>query len=325
MGVLITGGAGYIGSHMALRLCDAGEQVVVYDNLSTGHKWLVPDRATFVDGDLADADALKACLQAHRITEIIHFAGSIVVPESVRDPLKYYFNNSCLTRSLLAAATEAGISHFLFSSTAAVYGVAERKPLSEDATTLPVSPYGASKLMCEWILRDVAHATGLRYGVLRYFNVAGADPLGRSGHSTATATHLIKMACKAALGQLDFLEIYGTDFDTPDGTGERDFIHVTDLVEAHVRMLDHLRASGSSLTLNCGYGAGYSVREVIAMVKEVSGKDFEVRECPRRSGDVASVIADGTRLRKLLNWTPQHATLREIVESSYGWERKLLL
>ncbi len=320
MSVLVTGGAGYIGSHMVLRLRDAGEDVVVIDDLSTGRKELLPADVPLIVGNLADPALARAAIRDHGVNEIMHFAGSIIVPESVADPLKYYLNNTVVSRGLIEVAVDEGVAGFVFSSTAAVYGSVGTDPVSETAPTVPLSPYGTSKLMTELMLRDVAAVTPLRYGVLRYFNVAGADPEGRSGHSTPQATHLIKVACKTALGQRDCLEVFGTDFDTIDGTGVRDYIHVTDLVDAHALLLDHLRAGGDSVTLNCGYGRGLSVRQVIDTVKEVSGVDFEVREAPRRAGDPASVVANVEKLRSMLPWTPKHDDLRGIIESAYRWE-----
>ena len=324
MSILVTGGAGYIGSHMVLRLLEAGEQVVVYDNLSTGHRALVPDAATFIEADLADAAQVRECIRQHGVTDILHFAGSIIVPESVADPLKYYGNNTCISRSLIETAVSEGVDRFIFSATAAVYGAVGIDPVTEETPTVPVSPYGSSKLMTEWMLRDVAATGALRFGVLRYFNVAGADPKGRSGHSSPDATHLIKLACKAALGQRDFLSIYGSDFPPPDGTGVRDYIHVTDLAEAHYLLMGYLRDGGESVTLNCGYGSGYSVRQVAEMMKQGSGVDFELRSEDRRPGDPASVVADARHLRETLGWEPRHDDLRGIIQSAYDWELHLL-
>ena len=324
MSILVTGGAGYIGSHMVLRLRDAGEDVVVMDDFSTGNRWLVPDEVPVVEGNVGDIDAARRAIAAHNVREIIHFAGSIIVPESVAEPLKYYANNVCVSRNLIEAAVTSGVERFIFSSTAAVYGVSDGSPIAENAPLDPVSPYGSSKLMTETMLRDVAKAAPLRYGVLRYFNVAGADPAGRSGHCTRTATHLIKVACQAALGQRDFVEIYGTDYDTADGTGTRDYIHVADLVDAHALLLEHLRAGKDSMTLNCGYGMGSTVRQVINEVRAVSGRNFEVREAPRRPGDPGSVVADVGKLRRHLQWTPKHQNLREMVQSAYDWELQLI-
>ena len=260
----------------------------------------------------------------HKITEIVHFAGSIVVPESVTDPLKYYGNNTATSRSLIEAAVKHGVKHMVFSSTAAVYGMTGLEPVDEETPLNPMSPYGRSKLMTEMMLRDVAAAHPLTYGALRYFNVAGADPKKRSGQSSPLATHLIKVACQAALGKRPYVEIFGTDYPTPDGTGVRDYIHVTDLVEAHALLLAYLREGGASTTLNCGYGRGYSVREVIDTVHAVSGVDFAVREAPRRAGDPPAIVAGAQKVRDLLGWQPEHADLNEIVASAYDWERYLL-
>ncbi|MEO5807362.1 UDP-glucose 4-epimerase GalE [Devosia sp.] len=324
MTVLVTGGAGYIGSHMVLRLCDAGETVVVLDNLVTGFDWAIDARASFVQGAANDKALVAELISTHGITEIIHFAGSIVVPESVSDPLKYYANNTAASRDLIEAAVKGGVKHFIFSSTAAVYGMTGLAPVIEETPLSPMSPYGRSKLMTEWMLADVAAAHPLTFGVLRYFNVAGADPKKRSGQSTPFATHLIKVAAQTALGQRQKMDIFGTDYETPDGTCVRDYIHVTDLIEAHALLLGHLRAGGASQTLNCAYGQGYSVRQVIDTVKAVSGVDFRVDEGPRRPGDPASVTATGEKVRRVLGWKPQHDDLTEIVESAYAWERYLL-
>lgn len=323
MSVLVTGGAGYIGAHMTLALLDAGEAVVVLDNLVTGFAWAVDPRARFIKGDAGDPALAAALIRDEGVTDIIHFAGSVVVPESVADPLKYYANNTTASRNLIEAAAAGGVTRFVFSSTAAVYGMAGDAPVREDAPLAPLSPYGRSKLMTEWILADVAATGVLNYGALRYFNVAGADPLGRAGQSTAKVTHLIKAACQVALGVQPCLEIYGTDYPTRDGTCVRDYIHVTDLVNAHAMVLDHLRAGGGSVTLNCGYGRGVSVREVISTVKHVSGVDFEVRETARRPGDPAAIVASADRLRSQLGWMPQYDDLTQIVQSAWGWEQTL--
>jgi len=324
MAVLVTGGAGYIGSHMVLRLADAGETVVVLDNLVTGFDWAVDPRAELVQGHAGDMALVEHVIASHGIDAIVHFAGSIVVPESVTDPLKYYGNNTATSRNLIEAAVKGGVKHFIFSSTAAVYGMVGLEPVSEDNALRPISPYGRSKLMTEMMLADVAAAHPLTYGVLRYFNVAGADPKRRSGQSTPRATHLIKVASQAALGQRDHVEVFGTDFDTPDGTGVRDYIHVSDLVEAHALLLGHLRDGGESATLNCGYGQGYSVKQVLGAVREASGVDFEVRMAPRRAGDPAAIVAASHRIKALLGWQPAHADLDAIVGSALDWERYLL-
>ena len=323
MAVLVTGGAGYIGSHMVLRLCDAGERVVVLDNLTTGFDWAIDHRAKFVQGNAGDMELVGKVIAAHGITEIVHFAGSIVVPESVSDPLKYYANNTATSRNLIEAAVKGGVKHFIFSSTAAVYGNAGLEPVAETNQLMPESPYGRSKLMTELMLADVAAAHPLTYGVLRYFNVAGADPKQRSGQSSPTATHLIKVASQAALGQRPSIGIFGTDFPTPDGTGVRDYIHVTDLVEAHALLLEYLRKGGASVTMNCGYGRGFSVRDVVRTVKEVSGVDFKVVEEPRRAGDPASIVAKADKVRQVLGWKPAHDDLNEIVDAAMNWERYL--
>lgn len=324
MAVLVTGGAGYIGSHMVLNLADAGEEVVVLDNLVTGFDWAIDGRAQFVQGNAGDIDFVVSLIEKHGITEIIHFAGSIVVPESVTNPLKYYANNTSTSRNLIEAAVKGGVRHFIFSSTAAVYGMTGLDPVVEDTPLNPMSPYGRSKLMTEWMLADVAAAHPLTFGVLRYFNVAGADPQKRSGQSTPLATHLIKVACQTALGQREKMDIFGTDYQTPDGTCVRDYIHVTDLIAAHALLLNHLRQGGESTTLNCAYGRGYSVREVVETVRKVSGIDFRADEGPRRAGDPDSITATGQKVRSLLGWVPQHDDLNEIVETAYNWERHLM-
>lgn len=325
MAVLVTGGAGYIGSHMVLKLADAGEAVVVLDNLVTGFDWAIDGRASFVQGSASDQELVGRIIADHGITEIVHFAGSIVVPESVSNPLKYYANNTAASRDLIEAAVAGGVKHFIFSSTAAVYGMTGLAPVVETTPLNPMSPYGRSKLMTEWMLQDVAAAHPMTYGVLRYFNVAGADPEKRSGQSTPLATHLIKVACQTALGQRAKMDIFGTDYETPDGTCVRDYIHVTDLIEAHALLLEHLRGGGESTTLNCAYGQGYSVRQVVDTVKSVSGVDFKVEEGPRRPGDPASITATGEKVRSLLGWTPQHDDLTEIVRTAYDWEKHLMM
>ncbi len=324
MAVLVTGGAGYIGSHMALKLGDSGEKTIVVDNLVTGFDWAIDPRATLIEGDAGDMAFMGEVIARHGIKEIIHFAGSIVVPESVADPLKYYRNNTQTSRNLLEAAVRGGVERFIFSSTAAVYGMTGLAPVEETTPLLPMSPYGRSKLMTEWMLADVAAAHPLKYGVLRYFNVAGADPARRSGQSTPLATHLIKVAAQTALGQRAKMDIFGTDYETPDGTCVRDYIHVTDLIEAHALLLGHLRGGGDSVTLNCAYGRGYSVREVIETVKAVSGVDFRVDEGPRRAGDPASITATGEKIRAVLGWVPAHDALTEMVGTALDWERYLM-
>lgn len=324
MAVLVTGGAGYIGSHMVLNLADAGEDVVVLDNLVTGFDWAIDGRAKFESGDAGDIALVLRLIEKYGITEIVHFAGSIVVPESVTNPLKYYANNTATSRNLIEAAVKGGVKHFIFSSTAAVYGMTGLAPVVEETPLNPMSPYGRSKLMTEWMLADVAAAHPITYGVLRYFNVAGADPDKRSGQSTPFATHLIKVACQVALGQREKMDIFGTDYETPDGTGVRDYIHVTDLIAAHALLLRHLRKGGESTTLNCAYGQGYSVRQVVETVRAVSGVNLRADEGPRRAGDPASITATGEKVRRLLGWVPEHDDLNEIVETAYAWERHLM-
>src|SRR3990170_3050354 len=302
MSVLVTGGAGYIGSHMVLALRDAGEDVVVLDNLSTGFRWAVPEDVKFVAGDAGDHDLVLRLILANPIDAVIHFAGSIVVPESVANPLGYYLNNTCKSRTLIASTVSAKVPHFIFSSSAAVYGMPQENPVAEDARLAPISPYGTSKLMSELMLRDTARAHDLRYVALRYFNVAGADPRGRSGQSTARATHLIKVACETALRERPYLEVFGTDYPTPDGTCIRDYIHVSDLVRAHLDALRYLRLGGESEVLNCGYGSGFSVLDVIGSVKRVSHSDFAVRLGARRPGDPAAIVAGAERIGGGLGW-----------------------
>jgi UDP-glucose 4-epimerase len=323
MTILVTGGAGYIGSHMVLSLLDAGETVVVLDNLSTGFRWAVPSKATLVVGDVGDQDLVRTVIRKHSTSAIIHFAGSIVVPDSVVDPLGYYHNNTVKSRALMEFAVEAGVNTFIFSSTAAVYGNPKVTPVGEDAELKPMSPYGSSKLMTEIMLADTSRAHDLRYVALRYFNVAGADPEGRSGQSTPRATHLIKVACETALGKRHFLEVFGTDYPTPDGTCVRDYIHVTDLARAHMAALEYLRNGGASDVFNCGYSRGYSVQEVINAVKKVSGRDFEVRLTGRRLGDPASIVAASSKIRATLGWKPQYDNLETIVAHALSWEEQL--
>jgi len=323
MTVLVTGGAGYIGSHMVHALLDAGERVVVLDNLSTGFDWAVAAAAPLVIGGSGDQTLVGKIIREREVDAVIHFAASIVVPDSVRDPLGYYRNNTVNSRALIECAIEHGVGHFIFSSTAAVYGNPVEIPVREDAPTAPISPYGWSKLMTEIMLRDASHAHALSHVILRYFNVAGADPQGRTGQSTAGATHLIKVAVETALGLRAELNVFGTDYPTPDGTCIRDYIHVGDLVLAHRAALRALRAGAPSTTLNCGYGHGYSVREVIDTVKRVSGVDFTVKHAPRREGDAAMVVADTTQIRQTLAWQPQYDDLATIVRDALDWERKL--
>jgi UDP-glucose 4-epimerase len=324
MPVLVTGGAGFIGSHMVLALADAGEDVVVLDNLSTGFWWAVAPSAMLIEGDIADEPLLDRLLKEQQIDAIIHFAGSIVVPESVADPLAYYLNNTVKSRALIAAAVRHKVARFVFSSTAAVYGNPGNDPVFEDAAVKPISPYGTSKLMTEWMLRDSHAAYGLQYAALRYFNVAGADPQGRSGQSTPRATHLIKVACQTAIGSRPSIEVFGTDYDTPDGTCIRDYIHVSDLVEAHLDALRHLRSGGESGVFNCGYGTGYSVLEVLRSVEKAAGRPLDVRLVGRRLGDPQAIVAGAEKIRRMLGWKPRHQDLDSIVASALAWEQHLL-
>lgn len=324
MTVLVTGGAGYIGSHFVWQLVQNGEQVVVLDNLSSGFGRAVAPAAKLIIGDIGDEPLVKSLLREYSIDAVVHFAGSIVVPESIAAPLAYYHNNTCKTRALLDAVVEAKVPHFIFSSTAAVYGTHGLTPIAEDAVMRPESPYGRSKLMTELMLQDASNAHGFTFTALRYFNVAGADPRGRAGQSTPGATHLIKVACETALGRRPEMNIFGNDYPTPDGTCVRDYIHVTDLAVAHTLALARLRAGGSNLVANCGYGRGYSVLEVINSVRMASGRDFQVRICDRRPGDAAAVIADASLAQQELRWTPQHADLDKIVADALNWESKLL-
>jgi UDP-glucose 4-epimerase len=323
MTVLVTGGAGYIGSHMVLELLDSGENTIVLDNLSTGFWWAVPQEVPLVTGDMGDEDLVLGLIEKHGVKSIVHFAAKIVVPESVSDPLGYYLNNTAKTRALLAAAVKGGVENFIFSSTAAVYGEVGSDPVAEDTPLDPVSPYGRSKLMTEWMLADAAKAHGLKYAILRYFNVAGADPRGRSGQSNSNATHLIKVACQAALGKRKGLEIYGDDYPTPDGTCLRDYIHVSDLARAHMDALRYLREGGANTVFNCGYGRGYSVKEITAVVKKVSGVDFDVKMSPRRPGDPAAIVAKADKIRSTLGWAPQYDNVETIVERALAWEKHL--
>jgi UDP-glucose 4-epimerase len=324
MTVLVTGGAGYIGSHMVHALVDAGERVVVLDNLATGFDWAVAKGASLVTGDVGDQPRVAALIAEHRVDAVIHFAASVVVPDSVRDPLGYYRNNTVNSRALIESVVKGRVRHFIFSSTAAVYGNPTRVPVREDNATEPTSPYGSSKLMTEIMLRDAGSAHGLHHVILRYFNVAGADPLGRAGQSTKGATHLIKVSVETALGLRPRVDVFGTDYPTPDGTCIRDYIHVSDLVRAHCDALAYLRGGGESVTLNCGYGRGFSVLEVIETVKQVSGIDFEVAFVGRRAGDPAQIVAASDRARALLKWQPDFDNLQTIVCHAVAWERKLL-
>jgi len=325
MTVLVTGGAGYIGSHMVYALVAAGERVVVLDNLTTGFDWAVAGSVPLVVGETGDQNLVATIIKEQRVEAIIHFAASIVVPDSVADPLGYYKNNTVNSRALLECAVKGGVRHFIFSSTAAVYGNPERMPVREDDPLMPMSPYGSSKLMTEIMLRDAGIAHGLKHVILRYFNVAGADPEGRTGQSTKGATHLIKVAVETALGRRPKMDIFGTDYSTPDGTCVRDYIHVNDLAAAHLDALRYLRAGGTSLTANCGYGRGYSVREVIDTVKRVSGSDFPVDTSPPRPGDPAAIVAASDRARTALGWQPRYDDLSVIVDHALAWERRLML
>lgn len=322
--VLVTGGAGYIGSHAVLALLDAGFNVSVVDNLVTGFRWAVPAHVAFYEASIGDSDVMGHILKEQQIDAIMHFAGSVVVPESVADPLKYYRNNTANTRNLIEAAIAHGVPRMLFSSTAAVYGVPVEEKVSEQTPTIPINPYGMSKLMSEFMLRDCAAAHDFQYGALRYFNVAGADPYGRTGQSTKDATHLIKVAVEAALGKREKITVFGTDFPTPDGTGVRDYIHVSDLAQAHVLTLQHLiDHPGQSITLNCGYGRGFSVLEVLDAVERVSGCKITRDDAARRAGDPAALVANNQQLLATLPWQPRYNSLEAIVESALAWERQL--
>jgi UDP-glucose 4-epimerase len=322
--ILVTGGAGYIGSHTVRQLVDRGERVVVLDNLSTGYRSAVLG-APLVVGNTGDSELVARVLAEHSVDTVLHFAAHTIVPESVSDPLKYYGNNTCATRSLLEQCARAGVRRFVFSSTAAVYGIPASGSADEDSPTVPINPYGLSKLMSEWMLRDLAAASStLKYVALRYFNVAGSDPGGRIGHSAPNATLLVKVACQVAAGVKPQLSVFGTDYPTPDGTGVRDYIHVEDLASAHLGALDYLARGGASTTLNCGYGHGYSVREVIRMVERVNGgKSLPVTESPRRAGDPPSLVAKADRVREVLGWSPRLDDLETIVRSQLEWEYRL--
>ncbi len=323
MSVLVTGGAGYIGSHMVHELTDGGAEVVVLDNLSTGFRWAMPASARLVVGDIGDQDLARTIMRRYGVTAVIHFAGSIVVPESVADPLGYYNNNTVKSRALIEAAVATGVKHFIFSSTAAVYGDVKEMPVRETTPLQPMSPYGSSKLMTEIMLRDASRAHDIKHVALRYFNVAGADPKGRTGQSTPRATHLFKVACETALGKRAGMEVFGTDYDTPDGTCIRDYIHVKDLARAHVAALAHLERGGQSDVFNCGYGKGYSVLEMLDAVKRVSGKPMNVTMSPRRPGDPPAIVAASDKIRKDLGWKPEHDNLDLIVTHALNWEKHL--
>lgn len=321
--IIVTGGAGYIGSHVLLALRDAGWPVVAVDNLVTGVAGLVPDDVVLVKADCGDADRMRALLAEHAVGAVMHFAASTVVPESVADPMKYYLNNTVNTASLVQACISTGVQRFIYSSTAAVYGEAGVSFVSEEEPPRPVSPYGKSKLMGEEILTDAANAHPFRFVALRYFNVAGADPTGRSGQATPHATHLVKVACQAAACVRPFMEIYGSDYDTPDGTCVRDYIHVSDLADAHMAALDHLMSGADSTVVNCGYGRGYSVLEVIDAVRRASGVDFDARKVSRRPGDVAQLVCTSRLIRERFGWTPKHDRLDTIVRTAYDWECRM--
>ena len=320
--ILVTGGAGYIGSHTVRQLGEAGEKVVTLDNLSKGFRENVL-YGDFVEGDTADKELVARILRDHGVKTVIHFAAHTIVPESVADPLKYYRNNTCATRNLLECCAEAGVKHFVFSSTAAVYGIPDSEQCWEDTPTQPINPYGMSKLMTEHMLRDLGAASDMRYVILRYFNVAGSDPQGRIGQSTPGATLLIKVAAEHAVGKREALYVFGTDYPTADGTGVRDYIHVEDLADAHLKAIDYLRGGGEPQTLNCGYGHGYSVREVLDMVERVHGAALNIIEQGRRAGDPPALIAGARKVRDVLGWTPRYDDLEEIARSSLNWERKL--
>jgi len=321
--ILVTGGAGYIGSHVVRQLSEAGRTAVVFDNLSTGSAAALINGEKLIVGDLSDAGVVEDLFARYRFETVLHFAASIVAPESVTNPLKYYGNNTQNTLNLIAAAVRFGVERFIFSSTAAVYGLPEQGMASEESPTVPINPYGTSKLISEWILRDVALAHGLRYVALRYFNVAGADPQARMGQRTPEATHLIKVCCQAALGMREGVNIFGTDYPTSDGTGVRDYIHIEDLAAAHLRALSYLEGGGMSKTLNVGYGRGSSVREVIRVVKEAAGVDFPVVDAPRRPGDSAFLVANADRIREVLGWQPRFGDLKTIISHAWHWEQKL--
>jgi UDP-glucose 4-epimerase len=321
--ILVTGGAGYIGSHVALQLRERGEHVVVLDDLSRGFRQAVLDTPLVV-GKVGDRDSVLALLRAQGVDTVMHFAAYTIVPESVKEPLKYYGNNTCSTRTLLECCVETGVRHFVFSSTAAVYGIPPGGVAAEDTPTAPINPYGSSKLMSEWMLASVAQAAPLTYAALRYFNVAGSDSAGRIGQATPNATLLVKVACEAAVGKRAQIAIFGTDYSTPDGTGVRDYIHVQDLAAAHLDALTYLRNGGASTTLNVGYGHGYSVRQVLESVERVSGQRLAVREEPRRPGDPPTLVARAERIRALLGWQPQLDDLDTIVRTAYAWEQRQL-
>ncbi len=323
MAVLVTGGAGYIGSHMVLALTDAGHDVVVLDNLTTGFAWAIAPQAKLIKGDIGDEALVEKIIKDHQVNAVIHFAGSIVVPDSIADPLGYYLNNTVKSRALMTAVVKSGVKNFIFSSTAAVYGNPLTQPVFESEKPAPISPYGTSKLMTELMLHDSHVAYGLNYVALRYFNVAGADPKGRSGQSSPRATHLIKVACQTVLGQRASMDVFGSDYPTPDGTCLRDYIHVSDLISAHMDALAYLRRGGESGIFNCGYSKGYSVLEVIKAVEKAAGRAVNYKMVPRRAGDPAAIVAGADRAREILGWKPQYADLDFIVASALAWEHHL--
>ena len=320
--VLVTGGAGYIGSHAILALREAGYPVVVIDNLSTGERRLVPKDVPLVVGNIADQELVSAVISEHCCKAAMHFAGSIIVPESIIDPLKYYANNTATSRDLIACCVREGIEAFIFSSTATVYGNPQCIPLPETAETLPVNPYGTSKLMTEWMLRDVSAATGMNHAILRYFNVAGADPAGRSGQSGPDSSHLIRVACELIVGKRSKMSVFGTDYTTPDGTCIRDYVHVSDLAEAHVLALEHLLRHGENVILNCGYGHGFSVWQVIDVVRKLVGRELAIHMSARRAGDAEILVSDSRKIRETLGWKPRFDDLETIVNTALDWERK---
>jgi UDP-glucose 4-epimerase len=323
--VMVTGGAGYIGSHTALELLDNGWTVVIVDNLSTGNLKLVPPQSIFYNADIGDSQTITDIIKKHHVMAIMHFAGSIIVPESVENPLKYYLNNTLNSYKLIEVAKQTNIKSFVFSSTAAVYGIPETESVSETSTLAPINPYGSSKLMTEQMLQDVHKAHGLHIGILRYFNVAGADKQGRSGQAMPNATHLIKVTCEVLTGKRPSIDIFGTDYPTPDGTCVRDYIHVTDLAKAHILVLNNLMNDAQSIIVNCGYGRGFSVREVLDTAEKVIGHSVTKIESPRRAGDPPALIADNTYLTSKLGWKPQHNDLYEIIHSAFNWEKNLNL
>lgn len=320
--ILVTGGAGYIGSHVVAQLVERGEGVIVLDDLSTGFRQAVGS-VPLVVGNVGDKALVTGLLREHNVDTVVHFAAHTIVPESVALPLKYYGNNTCATRNLLEACAAQDVKHFVFSSTAAVYGIPAGGLANEDTPTAPINPYGTSKLMSEWMLRDLSLSSSLRHVALRYFNVAGSDPQGRIGQSTRAATLLVKVACQAVVGKRSHVSVYGTDYHTPDGTGVRDYIHVADLADAHLRAIDFLRESGASSVINCGYGHGYSVRQVLAMVEQVAGQKLDIREEARREGDPPSLVAQADKVRSLLGWQPKLDDLEVIVRTALDWERRL--